>query len=616
LGAEARRRCALALVAALACACPHFGGFGPRSPRPPTGIGEAPEYPARPPAPAAALRQLFHDYYEASLALDPVAATTLGDHRYDDRLANDISDAYRTEVAAMSRRFDARLAAMPPDALGADKRLSIELLRRELADRLERLTFPDHLLALTHISGPPVDFPVMGSGGGVHPFDSTTDYRRFLGRMSDFVVWVDTAIANMRRGIAAGVVHPAIVVERLLPQLDAQIVDDPGKSVFFEPVRRLPATAERGRIEAAYRAAIRDRLVPSYRKLRAFLAGEYLPRCRASLALEALPNGRAWYAYRVRRSTTTNLSPDEIFRLGESEVARIEREMLRLRDRAGWKGDLASFARSLAAAPGGETTREGLVSAYEGLRGRLSAALPAMFGRLPRAPFQIRAVERFRQDSAPSQYQEPSPDGSRPGVFYVNAADLDRGQAMRVSETLFLHEALPGHHLQIALQFEDTSLPRFRRLLSYTAFQEGWALYAESLGKELGVYRDPEQALEHLGAEMLRAVRLVVDPGLHHLGWTRERAIAYFRAHVVSTSSDVADDAVREIDRYIAWPGQALAYKTGQLEIAALRQRAAQTLGSRFDLRAFHDEILRNGPLPLDLLQARIGAWIDDAGSR
>jgi uncharacterized protein (DUF885 family) len=560
-----------------------------------------------------ALHRLFDQYYEDLLALDPLLATTLGDHRYDARLANDLGEGHRANVAALCRRTLDQLQAFPPASLDDGDRLSHELLRRELVDRLKGLAFPEHLLALTQLSGQPVDFPVMGSGAGVHPFETAADYRNFLGRARDFATWMDTAIGNLRRGIAAGVVHPSIVIEALLPQLDAQIVDDPARSIFFEPVGRWGARvppAERPTLEAAFRDSIARVIVPAYRRLRAFLADEYLPRCRASVAFEALPDGAAWYAHRVRASTTTRLSPDQIFQMGEAEVARLEAAMLALRDRAGWKGDLASFARSLTEAPGRLTTRAALVAAYDGLRVQVERALPQFFGRLPRARFEVRPIEPYREDSAPSQYQQPSPDGTRPGIFFVNTADVGKGRSMRASATLFLHEAMPGHHLQIALQYEDTTLPRFRRTLSYAAFEEGWALYAESLGDELGVFTEPAQALDHLGAEMLRAVRLVVDTGLHHRGWTRDQAVAYYRAHVISTTEDVASDSVREVNRYIAWPGQALAYKVGQLKIAELRRRAAAALGPRFDLRAFHDEVLRNGPLPLDLLETRIDAWI------
>lgn len=582
-------------------ACAHASPPGAQPPPPPSAAVDA-----------VALHRLFDEYYEEALALDPVLATTLGDHRYDAHLPIEISQTYRARLADTYRRYLGRLDAFAPATLDESDRLSHELLRRELGDRLEGLTYPEHLLALTQISGLPVDFPVMGSGSGVHRFETTVDYDNFLGRMSDFVTWVDTAVGNMRSGMAAGVVHPPIVVQTLLPQLEAQIIDDPNRSIFFEPLRTFPAgvpPADRARLEAAYRRAIRDQVVPAYRRLRDFLAVEYLPRCRRDTAFESLPNGRAWYAYRVRMSTTTRLTPDEIFGRGESEVARLEREMQALRDRAGWSGDLASFARAMASAPGRQSSREGLVAAYQALRAQVTRALPDLFGRLPRAGFEIRPIEPFREDFAPSQYQQPSPDGARPGVFFVNTADVGKGRPMRASATLFLHEALPGHHLQIALHYEDTTLPRFRRTLSYTAYEEGWALYAESLGQAIGVYAEPAQALDHLGAEMLRAVRLVVDTGLHHRGWTREQAIAYFRAHVISTSEDVASDSVREVNRYIAWPGQALAYKVGQLEIANLRQRAARALGPRFDLRAFHDEILGSGPLPLDLLAARVDRW-------
>jgi uncharacterized protein (DUF885 family) len=566
-----------------------------------------------PSTPKAQLQKLFDDYYEDTLVMDPLTASLLGDHRFDDRMAIDISDEYRARVAEMCRRYLGRLAAIAPAQLDPEDRLSHELLRRTLSDRLEGLAFPEHLLALTHISGQPVDFPVMGAGAGVHPFETTADFGHFLRRVDDFVTWMDTAIGNLRRGVAAGVVHPRLVVERLLPQLDAMIVDDPGKSVFLEPLRHAPASVsatDRARLEAAYRAAIRDKIVPAYRRLRTYLAAEYLPHTRSTVAFESLPNGKAWYAYRVRASTTTSRTPDEIFALGEAEVARLDKEMRAVCAAAGWKGDVAGFARAQAEAPGGLKTRDGFVAAYNDLRGKVTAALPSMFGHLPHAGFEIRAIEPFREDSAPSQYQQPSPDGKRPGIFFVNAANITAGKPMRVSETLFLHETVPGHHLQLALQYENGEVPHFRRLLDYTAYVEGWALYAESLGQRLGVFRDPAQQIDHLGAEMLRAVRLVVDTGLHHRGWTREQAVKYFVDHVVSTTEDVKADAVREVDRYIAWPGQALAYKTGQLKLVELRERASKALGARFDVRAFHDEILREGPLPLDLLEARIDAWI------
>jgi uncharacterized protein (DUF885 family) len=566
-------------------------------------------HPGPPPASAPeALGQVFEQYYEESLALDPVLATWMGDHRYDDRMANDISEAFRQQVRAMCTRFQQRLAAFAPERLGREDRLSLELLQRELLDRLESLEYPSHLLPFTHISGLPVDFPIMGSGAGVHPFGNAADYDHFLRRAEDFVVWIDTAIANSRLGVARGIVHPRLVIEKLLPQLDAQIVADASKSTFFEPIRHFPdsmAAPDRARLEAAFRKMILERLVPTYQRLRTFLHDEYLPRCRTTLALEAIPGGPAWYAFRVRQITTTKLSPDEIFAIGEAEVARIEGEMKKLRDQQNFKGDLPAFARKLAAAPGGFTTREALVDGYKALSAQISQHLPAYFGHQPRAPFEIRAIEPWRENSAPSQYQQASPDGSRPGVFFVNAADVAKGP-MHVSEALFLHEAIPGHHFQISLQLEQPNQPKFRRMLGYTAYVEGWALYSETLGPGLGLYRDPAQTVEFLGGQMMRAVRLVVDVGLHHRGWTRDRAIDYFATRVLSTTEDMHASAVREVDRYIAWPAQALAYKIGQLRITELRERSRQALGPRFDLRAFHDEVLRNGPVPLDLLETLV----------
>jgi uncharacterized protein (DUF885 family) len=557
-----------------------------------------------PTGPAGSLAELFDRYYEETLKLDPVFATWLGDHRYDDRMANDISDAYRAEALAMAERTRTALDQFDPATLSPADRLSHALLHRELDERIESFAYPSHLLPFTHISGLPVDFPIMGSGAGVHPFDSAADYDHFVSRSADFVTWIDTAIANMQKGASSGLVHPRLVMEKLLPQLDAQIVSDVQKSIFWEPLRRFPASvaaADRTRIEAAFRDMITQRLVPSYRKLRAFIKDEYLPKCRTSFAIEALPGGAAWYAFRIRQITTTTLSPDEIFAIGEREVARIQGEMTKLRDQQGFKGDLVAFARSLAKTPGAYTTREALVAGYKGLRAEVERHLPQYFGLSPKAPFDIRAIEAWREDSAPSQYQQASPDGSRPGVFFVNAADVAKGP-MRVSETLFLHEALPGHHFQVSLQLEQQGLPKFRRMLGYTAYVEGWALYSETLGKSLGLFRDPAQEVEHLGAQMMRAVRLVVDVGLHHKSWTRDQAVDYFATRVLSTSEDMRAGAIREVDRYIAWPAQALAYKLGQLHIADLRAQGERNRGAAFDLRAFHDEVLRNGPVPLDQL--------------
>src|SRR4029077_17363734 len=460
------------------------------------------------------------------------------------------------------------------------------------------------------LSSLPVEFPIMGSGKGEQSFKTVKDYDNFLGRITDFQVWVDTAIINTRKGIEHGIVQPRVVIERTLPQLDAMIVTEPTQSLFFQPILQMPAgfsAADKNRLLRAYTLAIEEQIVPTYRKLRVFAQEEYLPKTRSTVGWSALPEGDRWYNYLVRNQTTTDLAPEEIFQLGLDEIARIQKEMERMRAENGFQGTLGEFSRYLAKnAPPGYSTREDLIKGYEVIREKVNSRLPRLFGHLPRAPFEIRTIEEFRERSAPSQYWSATPDGSRPGIFYVNAAGIGKNALRRASESLFLHEAVPGHHFQISLQREQQSLPRFRRFGSYTAFVEGWALYAESLGPELGLYTEPSQYFSRLDSELFRAVRLVVDVGLHRKGWSREQALKF----LTETTMTGQSGAALEIDRYIAWPGQALSYKIGQLKISGIRAKAEKALGAMFDIRAFHDELLKDGALPLDLLETKMDAWI------
>jgi uncharacterized protein (DUF885 family) len=389
------------------------------------------------------------------------------------------------------------------------------------------------------------------------------------------------------------------------------IVADPNQSIFFRPILDMPdgfSDTDKNRLDDAYAQAIEQQIVPTYRELRSFIQEEYLPKTRTTVAISALPDGNGWYDHLVRIQTTTDLRPEEIFHLGMNEIERIKKEMERVRFENGFEGTLAEFARYLSnkAAPG-YTRRDDLIKGYEAIRDKITPQLLRLFGRLPKAPFEIRTIEEFRERSAPSQYWSASPDGSRPGIFYVNATDIEN-RPRRPSEALFLHEALPGHHFQISLQREQQNLPRFRRFGSYTAFAEGWALYVESLGRELGLYTDPEQYFSRLSSELFRAVRLVVDVGLHRKGWTREQALRF----LMETTIIGEAGAALEIDRYIAMPGQALAYKIGQLRISAIRAKTEKALGSKFDIRAFHDELLKDGALPLDVLEAKMDSWIAD----
>ena len=559
------------------------------------------------------LRETFDQYFDDYLKLFPTFATSIGDHRYDDQLGIAISEEHRTKQRDLYTSSLSKLAAVRRDRLEAFDALNYAAFERMLRQRLEGLTFNQQLLPLKQLSSLPVEFPIMGSGKGEQPFKTVKDYDNFLGRITDFQVWVDTAIINTRKGIEHGIVQPRVVIERTLPQLDAMIVTEPTQSLFFQPILQMPAgfsAADKNRLLRAYTLAIEDQIVPTYRKLRVFAQEEYLPKTRSTVGWSALPEGDRWYNYLVRNQTTTDFAPEEIFQLGLDEIARIQKEMERMRAENGFQGTLGEFSRYLAKnAPPGYATREDLIKGYEVIREKVNSRLPRLFGRLPKAPFEIRTIEEFRERSAPSQYWSATPDGSRPGIFYVNAAGIGKNAPRRASESLFLHEAVPGHHFQISLQREQQSLPRFRRFGSYTAFVEGWALYAESLGPELGLYTEPSQYFSRLGSELFRAVRLVVDVGLHRKGWSREQALKF----LMETTMTGQSGAALEIDRYIAWPGQALSYKIGQLKIAGIRAKAEKALGAKFDIRAFHDELLKDGALPLDLLEVKMEQWIQSS---
>jgi len=453
-----------------------------------------------------------------------------------------------------------------------------------------------------------VVLPVLGSGVGTHPFRTVADYEHFLSRLRAFPAWTETAMSRSLEGIAHGFTWPRPVVLRLLPQLEAQVVPRPEDSTFWGPVTRMPPSfpaADRDRLTAAYHAAIAETVIPSYRRLAEFVRRTYLPAARTTVAIEALPDGAARYAFLVRRQTTTRLDPHRIHEIGLDEVARIHGEVDALRIASRFEGTPVQFLESLAEDRDGTvTTEEALLAAFRAMKERVQPRLPALFGRLPAADFEVRPVEHFRENAAASNYVPATPDGSRPGVFYANAAAL-RTRPVRPSESLFLHEAIPGHHFQGSLASENRALPRVRRFAQYNAYVEGWALYAERLGPELGLYQDVHHRAGQLRSELFRAMRLVVDTGLHHEGWSRERALQYAR----TTVGRRGEGLELEIDRYIANPGQALGYKVGELAIRRTREEAERRLGPAFDLRAFHDAVLESGPLPLEVLEEKMRAW-------
>jgi uncharacterized protein (DUF885 family) len=419
------------------------------------------------------LQEIFNSYFEAYLNLYPTFATEIGDHRYDDQLEIAISEEH---IAAQHRLFQhtlSRLAGIKPEEIDTRERLYLELLTRSLRLGIDGQRFKAHLMPVRQLASLTIEFPLMGSGSGVHPFRTVIDYDNFLKRIEGFEIWIDTAIVNMRKGAAHGLVQPRVVIERALPQIQAMIVADPKASLFYQPIVRMPVRfdeADRARLTRAYTEAIEKRIVPSYRRLLAYLKDEYLAKTRSTIALSDLPGGNAWYDHLVKTQTTTDLTPEQIFQVGQDEIARINKEMERLRDQHGFSGTLAEFSRHLAArAPRVYASRSDLIQGYEAIRRTVTPQLAKLFSRLPKAPYEIRTIEEFRERSAPSQYWPASPDGSRPGIFYINAANIDK-TPRRASEPLFLHEAVPGHHFQISLQQEREDLPRFQRFADYTAF--------------------------------------------------------------------------------------------------------------------------------------------------
>ena len=555
------------------------------------------------------LQQIFERYFETYLRLFPTFATSIGDHRFDDQFEISISEEHLAKQRELYLKSLGELADITTAKLEAEDGLNYAVFKYSVTMRLEGLKFNRHLLPVRQLGSTPVEFPLLGSGRGEQPFKTPADYDNFLKRIEKFQDWVNVAIKNMRLGTEQGIVQPRVVMERTLPQLEAMIVTDPQRSIFFQPILQMPASfgnAEKNRLTAAYSQAIQQEIVPTYQKLHSFIQDEYLPKTRATVGMSDLPNGNDWYDYLVKRQTTTDLTPEEIFQLGIDEVQRIKSEMERMRSQNGFQGNLQEFSRYLVEnAPPGFANRDDLIKGYEAIREKVTLQLPRLFGRLPKAPLEIRTIEEFREQSAPSQYWPATPDGSRPGIFYINASGIDVNPRP-ASESLFLHEAVPGHHLQLSLQREQTGLPRFRRFDDYTAFVEGWALYAESLGPQLGLYTEPSQYFSRLNSELFRAVRLVVDVGLHRKHWSRDQAMKF----MIENTGGSESGASLEIDRYIALPGQALAYKIGQLNIAAIRSKAEKTLGSKFDIRAFHDEILKDGAMPLGLLETKMDIWI------
>ncbi len=577
-----------------------------------------------PPAPIAGdgpedakLKQLFYASDERDLKNDPLQAIFRGDMRYADRFGEYLTDARTAQDKRNVEQDLAAIAAIDRSKLTRVDQIAYDVFRngREVALRgfAPNLVAIDRLLPLSHFGGFQTFYPDFASGKGGAPFKTVADYENNLLRNAGYAAVYDRAIARFREGMAKGVTQPKLVVRNMIGQFDNLIAEGVEKSTFYAPVTMFPASipaADRTRLTAAYAKQVREVINPAHVRMRDFLANEYLAKARDTVGLSALPGGAALYAQRIEDSTTLPLEPEAVHQLGLSEVARITQAMEAQKAAVGFKGTLAAFFDHLRTDPrfqpkSAAAVREG----YEAIGKRVNARIATQFSLVPKSPLEIRAVPDFRaKTDAAGSYQQGTPDGTRPGIFYYNTYDLPTRYLWGM-ETLYLHEAVPGHHYQISLAQENVALPAFIRFGGNTAYVEGWALYAETLWKELGVESDPYQRMGGLNDEMLRAMRLVVDTGIHAKGWSRDQAIAYMLAN----SPMGRTDATAEVERYISIPGQALAYKIGQLTILRMKAKAQAAQAGAFDPRAFHAQVLDTGALPMPVLEKKIDDWLGGA---
>ncbi|MGB5689058.1 MAG: DUF885 domain-containing protein [Woeseiaceae bacterium] len=548
---------------------------------------------------------LLDEHWEWTLANSPVMASTMGDRRFNQDWSDQSLSAIEKRHAG-ARDFLRRVYAIDKNALSADDQLNYELFRRQLQDEVDEHQFNAFLIPFQH-------------QGGIQNLDTLTnrlrfttvqDYEDWIARLGKLDVLIDQIIDLADAGRKAGLMPPAILMQRMPEQLSAQVVEFAADSPYFRLFATLPesfAAADRERLRAEATAVIEDTVIPAYRKLDKYFNEKYLPEATETIGLSQLPNGSAWYEHQARSYTTTRLTPDEIHRIGLDEVKRIRDEMMAIIREVEFEGDFHEFLEFLRTDPQFYfDTPEALYQEYLATSKRIDPELVKLFGKLPRMPYGVKPIpDSIAPNTTTAYYNRPAADGSRAGIYYVNLYKPEVRPKYEI-EVLSVHEAMPGHHLQIALQQEIGDIPMFRRFMGFTAFVEGWGLYSERLGYDLGLYQDPYSRFGQLTYDMWRAVRLVVDTGMHYKGWTRQQAIDFFKDNAAKTEHDI----VNEIDRYIAWPGQALAYKIGQLKILTLRERAEIELGDKFDIRAFHDELLGAGALPLDLLELRMDAWM------
>ena len=556
------------------------------------------------------IAQVFENYYQESLKLYPLQATSQGDLRYNDFLPNDLSDEFRTREKEFYTFYKSQLNNFPDHTLNKNDLLSKKVLLWECDLSLKRLTFNEQYTPINQMWTLQLTIGQYAAGLSAQPFKTVKDYNNWLKRIDDYLIWLETAEERMRQGIKNEIVLPKSLIKKVIPQLKTILNPDLNQNLFFSPARQFPkefSEKDKSILIEKYTEMVLNKIIPAYKKLSDFMSDQYLDAGRSSSGISAFEDGLDYYNYSIKLYTTTELTADEIHNIGLKEVAKISSEMEKIKTKVGFNGDLKSFfnhVRELDELIPFNEPQE-VIDNFNKIHEKMTPQVNKLFGLQPKTPFEVRRTESFREASASAEYNPGSLDGTRPGIFYVPIPNIKEYNYFS-DEDLFLHEAIPGHHYQISLQQENTSLPSFRKSLWYSSYGEGWALYSESLGKELGLYDDPYQYFGMLSAEMHRAIRLVVDTGLHTKGWSREKAIQYSLDNEAESEAGITS----EIERYMANPGQALSYKIGQLKIRELRSNAEQKLGDKFDIKMFHEKVLESGCIPLQLLEEKINKWV------
>ncbi|WP_233862253.1 DUF885 domain-containing protein [Tenacibaculum piscium] len=558
-----------------------------------------------------AFTKVLEDYNQGKFNLNPINATNAGDNRFNDKFPNSLSKAYQQKNNTFYTDFKAKILAFKESDLSESEQMSKAVLVWDCDMALAQNSFKnDILMPINQMWTVNLTMGTFASGSGSQPFETVKDYQNWLKRLNGYHIWLENAMKNMRQGIAENYVLPKSLILKIIPQFQSLAESNIKNHLFYTPIKNIPNTfsdADKKILAQDYTKILEAKLIPVFKKMYTFLKTDYLKSGRKTSGIDAIPNGKSYYAHAIKNYTTTEMTADEIHELGLREVARILSEMEKVKKEVGFTGSLKDFfndVRDNKKLMPYKTPKQ-IIDNFNAIHAKMKPQLAKLFGNKPKTPFTVMQTEKFREASASAEYNAGSLDGTRPGVFYVPIPDATKYNVF-MDEALFLHEAIPGHHYQVSLTQENDDLPDFRKTLWYSAYGEGWALYTENLGKELGLYSDPYQYFGMLGMEMHRAIRLVVDTGIHTKGWSREKAIQYSLDNEAESEVSI----ISEIERYMANPGQALSYKIGQLKISELRAKAKKELGNKFDIREFHHQILETGCIPLALLEDKINKWI------